>query len=930
MRLYNDKNPDYVRLDDDVSFQLLRTNPKLTSNTKVMYDGKNIFLESYDANPMLSTREYKGCKVLKTGLFNNDIKTFLEGTVSGAWEVGRTMEDTVMGDGFDKQFETMYWSGVEGVKSYTYPEEMGFIAPLYLRKKLPHYFVVFKMDTPANTNLTEQVADETYDFKEDVLSQARIIKTFDLREGTPIGDYIRNYTGQMNFMYDSSVYVNFGAKEIYYYGIDRSTGVLAQKVENMEEQMLGNDYTILRTDNWITAGFERNNLIFPYIINFEFLFDDNETKDYEFSRYFGMYCNDIDLQEVSVTGIGENNMMFADWSDLDIIRFTGNGAAVRYIKDKNQNLHSIDNALRIYDKVDEKDFTGYEKYTLSAVAERLDGAGSATMALRVDEPAGDSHGEYSVIITNDRFILKTYTSTEQIPERSFREFRFSSKGTVNDIADAIAGIINKYPPEGYEWLTAHAYGNVVMISSSFLGGGHNDIIRVRVTGKITKLTETFTGGTDVVGCLFKIRTEDKELFMGESGDRYIRCRNEKHNAKVLTVYPYIDDAGKVDGDYSVIATDGYGPNVRVSRSRYVELVDKFYAKAGVLSFFPVRDFDVDTVKSSYGDGFKMKEELKNVENYINANEILDSLDSSDFSTEDYTSNNILYERFIDDNNEALDTEYDYFCENLLPELCTVSKTVPFIMKWGYTDESKDSCENQYRLNSSKIFDTCNFSSNTFVSEGDIMEYTHSMPYYMVNRSGDRDVDEYQYVFNDTVFQESGDTPEKFANKWVELFTDDSVDYFDKFFGDCSASMYNSKRYNRKYSRFLNGSSIVAPSTLFRGVKFEIVEVVNGKEIKTSRYNGYKFSFVYIPYESENKKADFRSAVHFVKNDTFKFIVGMVFFTVAGIEDLPFGKGNVYAGALGFMKYDDDDLEETSSVEAPDTETPDDTESNDNE
>ena len=34
------QNIKYVKLDDGVSFSLVRTNPKLTTNTKLMYNGK--------------------------------------------------------------------------------------------------------------------------------------------------------------------------------------------------------------------------------------------------------------------------------------------------------------------------------------------------------------------------------------------------------------------------------------------------------------------------------------------------------------------------------------------------------------------------------------------------------------------------------------------------------------------------------------------------------------------------------------------------------------------------------------------------------------------------------------------------------------------------------------------------------------------------
>ena len=37
-----------------------------------------------------------------------------------------------------------------------------------MRKKKPNYFVIFKVDTPANTNLVGE-KDNTYDFKEDIL-----------------------------------------------------------------------------------------------------------------------------------------------------------------------------------------------------------------------------------------------------------------------------------------------------------------------------------------------------------------------------------------------------------------------------------------------------------------------------------------------------------------------------------------------------------------------------------------------------------------------------------------------------------------------------------------------------------------------------------------------------------------------------------------
>ena len=76
--------------------------------------------------------------------------------------------------------------------------------------------------------------------------------------------------------------------------------------------------------------------------------------------------------------------------------------------------------------------------------------------------------------------------------------------------------------------------------------------------------------------------------------------------------------------------------------------------------------------------------------------------------------------------------------------------------------------------------------------------------------------------------------------------------------------------------------------------------MNGnKEAHTGKYNGYKFSFLYIPV-SEIKEDN---AIYFVKNDTYKFVVGLVFFNVKeSLNDIEFNKAYVYAGAMGFLRF----------------------------
>ena len=57
------------------------------------------------------------------------------------------------------------------------------------------------------------------------------------------------------------------------------------------------DNTLTDFEEYVTLGYERNSIIYPYILNLEFLFEDS-SDDFEFNRYFGMYCNTVDLAEL--------------------------------------------------------------------------------------------------------------------------------------------------------------------------------------------------------------------------------------------------------------------------------------------------------------------------------------------------------------------------------------------------------------------------------------------------------------------------------------------------------------------------------------------------------------------------------------------------------------------------------------------------------
>ena len=966
------KNTKYVKLDDGVSFSLVRTNPKLTTNTKLMYNGKKMYMESYAAGELMNRTMYKNKSIKPKSTYNKDIADFLVGTGSQAYNVYQNFSDIAISDSYDNQFETLYWCGAEYIDSYAYDEEIGFVAPLYLREKLPNYFLIFRLDTPSNYNLTldkkGNVKDSEFDFKKDILDKAVLIKTFDLREGSVLGNYIHNYIEQDLFEFDKSMYINFSNSEVTYYGINRSNGILEKKVENFANELLKSDNPILKNDKWFTEGFERNGLIFPYIMNIEYLFDDDNFKhnggeSYDFARYIGLYCNNIE---------------FGEFDTLDELN-TGETQdnAIYYFEDNKNNLHRYtsnktedESKIKLDFKIDGKESTlfdkklieGFEKERISGYAEPLDinegFVNRAQYGFEILKPL--EPGDWIGIHYNDKD-NKTYSyfyfadNRNNIGDDKYSEmnvgehynFRFSvsDNSTLNDIADALVKSINLNKESKFE---AKCFENSVVIyakreGKEFNGAKmlmeasliYNGKISLPISNNVKYVDDykdididdsdyyvygnfyidSFCGAcelyidknTETYKNIFKIYADEAIFF---NTDRYLKTNNgngRKISANIL----YVNAEGEIEPEYRIVIVDGTfnqkGYDISVSSTNQVEILDIFKPNHGILSWFPVRDFDFDINVSTYGQYGAFTDECNKMSRKItytqlqNINDTADSDDTTAYEDSNNGIKNLARSPFIDEYGDSLKTEYGYYLEQYHPELCLISKTTPYVSKWGYYDEEKDSCENPYRLNVSKVFGVNNLSANTYLRNCDEMACTHSMPYYMTFTKPDY-YKQYQYIESDKIYidnnininDDSDDTNDYYfydcVNYWINVFKDTKFDNFTYYF---SGKKYG-KRFDKKYSRLKNGDKFHNPSTLFRGVKFEVVRQLNGVEKRSSEYNNYKFSFIYIPVMV--KDTIFDSKIHFVKNDTFKFIVGIVFVnTMLGIY-----KHNIFNGSIDYF------------------------------
>jgi hypothetical protein len=292
-----------IKILQDASFGILRTNPKITGNVKVVVDSSNnTFIESIDANDELSKSKYKAVKTSASSSYQFDVARVFSNVPSDIfYDVKRPSSDYSVLDNYGAQFDLDYCYGSFSVNSDSYKEEFGVFAPIWIENNIPDYFIIFRVDGPVTVNnkdaTTENenapVVDNPANIKDLFLSKAKIIKTFNLTNSTNIGRYLRNYKTSEGFPVSA---INFSTRSdqgTYFNGISiDKPGGFTGKAENVYDTLFVTDRTILENDYFITGGFERNRLTAANIINLEFLFDDPEADSFEINRYFGLYVNE--------------------------------------------------------------------------------------------------------------------------------------------------------------------------------------------------------------------------------------------------------------------------------------------------------------------------------------------------------------------------------------------------------------------------------------------------------------------------------------------------------------------------------------------------------------------------------------------------------------------------------------------------------------
>ena len=339
---------------DFLSKPLLRTNPKLSSNVKLVVCEDGLFLESFNADPKIAGSSYKRYRLKPEGSFSYDIHKFWSGNKTPEdliYKVKRDYSDFSILDTYDKQFEETYNYGTSINYSKLYSEQFRLHAPIWLDKNVPSKFIIYRVDEAKRSYFGKKFKRSKIN---DDLSKATLIKTFDLSEDSDLGKYIRNHVNSEEFP-TSPLKVSFDKDEkTLYNGIDLIKGGFVSKGEYHYKDTVNTDKPLIEYNDFITEGFSRNSMVCANLINLEFLFEDEEATEFSISRYFGIFVDEHGVGSGVVENINDDTIKFSeishsldlganpDWYSLPYSKFFKEKPILGWAKSAD-NYHNIKN-----------------------------------------------------------------------------------------------------------------------------------------------------------------------------------------------------------------------------------------------------------------------------------------------------------------------------------------------------------------------------------------------------------------------------------------------------------------------------------------------------------------------------------------------------------------------------------------------------------
>ena len=695
---------------------LLRTNSKLTGNVKICVDDTdNVYLNSIPVNKELSQTYYQKYKVSPvTSRYSSDVCKFFNSHKTQSdiiFESGRKYDDLTVQDKYEKQYEKQYEYGFSKNQNRLYPQQFSLFAPIYLESSIPSKFVIFRIDgaLPYEVKITGNIIitgvnylvktsgtgyvlhndkkyyngdtfiakntkveysdesvelfinDDSYEtktllssktFYEQFINNSKIAKIFDLSDSTNIGKYLKNHIKD-NLYVNSFVDVNYKDDRIGYNGIDLNTGVICQKIESLNS-VLGVDDDIIKSDERITNGWERNRMINHKILNIEFLFDDEEAEDYKFYRYYGLYVNDLDLcrffpdtdtwkisQNYNNPFIGKQEMPInydKEIIDTDGVKIIPKFESVSegfidfksilesdmlcYVKDSSYNIHKIkntsctENTLCLNEtSIKLGEFQGFTD-NIEEPAVYSNGEGKSSLSLKITADEIEIGDIIKVYLANELIAYVTADDLIDYGDESYtagesRWYYFYPYGGSVNIAKAIKGAL-RYALSNYPISVEAVNGNVYLQCKKIGSMGDNYAIDLEVTNGSIKLENDnngyFIGGTNSANSRVIVNSKSVKNIDKIS---YVYSTAGYSLVKDVSLYldePIYDENGDVSSydnidKYRVICINNPNQRIIIGKSGTINIYKFRRLTYGVFDVCDVCDIDFNNNLSDYSKSY---------------------------------------------------------------------------------------------------------------------------------------------------------------------------------------------------------------------------------------------------------------------------------------------------------------------------------------
>lgn len=908
----------------DRSHLILRTNPRLTGNIKLMVGHDNVYMSTIQVNDTLSDQQYVSNPINPISNYSADVYSIFNSVPKNILYQIPEIDHNQYARKNSEQYIQTYNYGCHRLISKLYDEQFSSFAPLLIGDKIPDAYVLFKIPLSKQHDSKSWTASDYY-------READIVTTFDLKK-SKIGTYIQNLVSHPLF-HNPPITVNYETKTVTYCGISVYKGSIVSITESILH-LFDQELPIKDFDQYITDGFYRNGLVLANLLNLEFMFDDVVT-DFSTSSYYGLYVNYKDIDGYDPIKIQQ---------DYD-----------QYLKNCYCYVRNDDGIQKYRNSIKQP-----LQYDRSLTIQPVRSSGYSSMSLRLDK---DLEVGYELrLYLNGKYLETIILDTLlQLDANDYQYQQWSNAGQlqtyVNPIGSksevlrriglAVQWVLQAVENYSYKFFVDEDelvfYSNNKFVPTlsicSYLLDRNGQLLS---DGYITFSSFNLIGYSSSKGKRFEIAKSQLSILQS----KLILLENHQY-ATIETISANVDEE-LIDENYNLVETDNYRNYCIVTtndtlpqilfKDNTVQLYSKQQFKFGVLDVSPISDFDYDFHSMEYASGYEAeyshyysvrsgdlvigrqytafnnnrdntfelqisaiidgKQQIAVsvpkggkitfiaqstdytvvsgsgtiVDNfYLTDNELNAFVGFNTLSTTIGKSDNKLKINSFKDNSK---NEYEILKENSTSINAYLSKLIPHVNKWVM--DNKDIRNNEYRLNMSSSFGSLSFTPSFNAIESDPSKFTHEWYYLSCYPKGLTK----EEVYNSSSYFDHTFDVEQYAHSNTDYFTDyltvNSRTIIKKNGSNYTATVLPVK-FQRRYSIIhKDQDTLDTYSTFFRGCKMSFSS--NDVDI-----DGYKFSCILNLKRTNQDSFSVENpfSIDVVRNNTFK---NMVIVITALIDD----------------------------------------------